>query len=73
MASPTEVHTFADPAILKQSLKDNPKLDRQAYQNAARRSGSVLVVSAGREDVLQKSLLEYAGFLVEQESCYCQQ
>jgi hypothetical protein len=64
---------FADPAILKPSLKDNPKLDRQTYQNAARRSGSVRLVSAAREDVLQASLLEYAAFVVEQECRYCQQ
>lgn len=64
---------FADPTILKQARKDNPKLDRQVYQNAARRSGSVLLVSAPKEEALQGSLLEYAAFVVEQESCYCQQ
>src|SRR5690242_18968693 len=58
-----EVHMFADPAILKQS-KDNLKLDRQVYQDAARRSGSVLLVSTNREETLQASLLEYAAFVV---------
>lgn len=63
---------FADPAIVKQAVRDNPKLDRQAYQNAARRSGPVLLASTAREEALQRALLEYAAFVVEQEERYCQ-
>ncbi|HEY7429041.1 MAG TPA: hypothetical protein VH682_32720 [Gemmataceae bacterium] len=64
---------LADLPIFKQLSPDNVKFDRQAYGHTARRSNTVSSVSTQKEEVSRTVLLEYAAFVLEQESCYCQQ
>jgi hypothetical protein len=65
---------LANPALLNRPPQDTTRLDRQVLLNAARRGTSLPAPPAPRgEEAAQASLLEYATFVLEQESRYCQQ
>jgi hypothetical protein len=64
---------FADPTLLKESTSEVARFDRQAFLNAIRRGNSLPGLAGAPEESDRAVLMEYADFLIEQESCYCQQ